>query len=132
MVQESFTTVLRALSPGARARLRQLVGKIPEEINMPAWLLSALRLLGGGAAFGGGLELAERLPFLGGGGDGDGLDGARPLRIDPVTGRVVGVRRRRRRRALTASDRADIAFVAGMISKAAAKDFAVQLAARPR
>jgi len=41
-------------------------------------------------------------------------------------------RRRRRRRALTSSDRADIAFIAGVISKSAAKDFAVQLATRPR
>ncbi len=38
-------------------------------------------------------------------------------------------RRRRRRRALTASDRADIAFIAGVISKAEAGRFAVTLAA---
>jgi len=38
--------------------------------------------------------------------------------------------RRRRRRALTASDRADIAFISGTLGQAAGKAFAVQLAAR--
>lgn len=41
-------------------------------------------------------------------------------------------RRRRRRRALTQSDRNDIAFIAGIISKAAAGTFAVSLATRSR
>lgn len=99
---------------------------------MPAWLLSALRLLGGlsrsgavrtGAAAAGGLALADPrgglLPDIFGLG-GDELDGRFPRR------------RRRRRRALTASDRADIAFIAGIISKSAADRFAVQLATRPR
>jgi len=36
--------------------------------------------------------------------------------------------RRRRKRALTKSDREDIAFIAGMISKAAARDFAMIVA----
>jgi len=36
--------------------------------------------------------------------------------------------RRRRRRALTKSDREDIGFIAGMISKAAARDFAMIVA----
>lgn len=42
------------------------------------------------------------------------------------------VHRRRRRRALTNSDRADIAFIAATVSKAAAGTFAAQLAARTR
>jgi len=44
--------------------------------------------------------------------------------LPPITGR------RRRRRALTRSDREDIGFIAGMISKAAARDFAMIVAAR--
>lgn len=40
--------------------------------------------------------------------------------------------RHRRRRALTNSDRADIAFIAATVSKAAAGTFAAQLAARQR
>lgn len=39
-------------------------------------------------------------------------------------------RRRRRRRALTASDRADIAFIAGILGKPAGKDIAAIIAAR--
>lgn len=38
------------------------------------------------------------------------------------------VARRRRKRALTKSDREDIGFIAGMISKAAARDFAMIVA----
>lgn len=38
--------------------------------------------------------------------------------------------RRRRRRALTASDKADIAFISGTLGKAAGKDFAMIVAAR--
>jgi len=95
---------------------------------MASWLIQAIRVLttlGAGAAIG---------EALNGGGRGSVI----PL-VPDVLERAVGLhpaqpdqKRRRRRRALTASDRADIAFVAGMISKAAAKDFAVQLAARPR
>ncbi len=39
-------------------------------------------------------------------------------------------RRRRRRRALTASDRADIAFLAGILGKPAGKDLAIIIASR--
>jgi len=49
------------------------------------------------------------LPFLGG-------DGSR--------------KRRRRRRALTASDKADIAFISGTLGKPAGRDFAMVVAAR--
>lgn len=39
-------------------------------------------------------------------------------------------KRRRRRRALTASDKADIAFISGTLGKPAGKDFAMIVAAR--
>jgi len=39
-------------------------------------------------------------------------------------------RRRRRRRALTASDRADIAFIAGLLGTTAGKNFALTIATR--
>lgn len=103
---------------------------------MPAWMLAALRLLALAATAGGAAELGARaipgsteLDVLGGGGTFPslGIPG-----LEDIFGGKKDGRRRRRRRALTASDRADIAFIAGMISKAAAKDFAVQLAARPR
>ena len=42
--------------------------------------------------------------------------------LPPISGR------RRRKRALTKSDREDIGFIAGMISKAAARDFAMIIA----
>jgi len=41
-----------------------------------------------------------------------------------------GRRRRRRRRALTASDRADIAFIAGLLGTTAGKNFALTIATR--
>jgi len=76
---------------------------------MPAWLLSALRLLGiAGTGFAGGqLALA-------------GVDG------------VSGGRRTRRRRALTASDKSDISFMAAVLGETAARKFALILASRPR
>jgi len=92
---------------------------------MAAWLLSALTMLRS-LAFGTRLRTAATVatgaialpggidfPFIGGG-DED------------------RVRRRRRRRALTQSDRNDIAFIAATIGKAAAGSFAVQLATRSR
>jgi len=39
-------------------------------------------------------------------------------------------KRRRRRRALTASDKADIAFISGTLGKPAGRDFAMIVAAR--
>jgi len=54
-------------------------------------------------------------PFGGGGGVGPFGDGRR---------------RRRRRRALTASDKADIGFIAGILGKPAGRDFAMIVAAR--
>ena len=39
-------------------------------------------------------------------------------------------RRRRRKRALTASDRADIGFITGLLGKAAGKEFAIVISTR--
>lgn len=86
---------------------------------MPAWIASALSLLFGspiraaltGATVG---TLASGSPGL------PGID----LFPDGAP------RRRRRRRALTASDRADIAFIAGILGKPAGKDLAVIIASR--
>lgn len=75
---------------------------------MAAWIISALALLRGGALAAGagsaietvtGLDIPFVGPLFGGGGNGK-------------------TRRRRRKRALTASDRDDIAFVASFMSKA--------------
>jgi len=46
--------------------------------------------------------------------------------------RFMHRKRRRRRRALTASDKSDIAFIAGILGKAAGGRFAVALGARSR
>ncbi len=87
-----------------------------------AALLALARLVGARVAGGtgrrailgaaGGTTIAGALG-LGGGGDGDG-----------------GRRRRRRKNVLTASDRADIAFIAGSLGKPAGRDFAMIVAAR--
>lgn len=75
---------------------------------MASWLISALRLLGvAGAGFAGG-----QLALAGAGG---GVPG-----------------RRRRRRALTASDKSDISFMAAVLGETAARKFALILASRPR
>lgn len=49
--------------------------------------------------------------------------------IGPIFGGAKP-RRRRRRRALTASDRADIGFIAGLLGPTAGKNFALVIAAR--
>ena len=98
---------------------------------MPAFLVSALALLARagvvarGAAFGGpgraALTGAGIGTLVGGGGLGiPGVD------LFPDGKR----RRRRRRRALTASDRADIAFIAGLLGTTAGKNFALTIATR--
>lgn len=99
---------------------------------MPPWLLMALRLLVGGAAGGVGFSAGEQFlrpddpqflgpqfPVLPGG-------GARA----PRTFTLERVKRRRRRRALTASDRADIAFIAGLLGPAAGSKFAAIIGAK--
>ncbi len=89
---------------------------------MPAWLAAAMRLLVGSPAralatgAGAGSLASPLIPdFLGGGLL--GLDDGKP-------------RRRRRRRALTASDRADIAFIAGMLGAPAGRQFAMLIGSR--
>lgn len=55
---------------------------------------------------------------------GNGGDGRRLIHVGGHPAR------RRRRRALTASDKADIAFISGTLGKPAGKDFAMIVAAR--
>jgi len=86
---------------------------------MPAWLASAWALLRSGrflAGTGAGAASTALVPI-------PGFD------IGGIFGGGGAPRRRRRRRALTAQDRADIAFVSGILGKPAAKDFAVTLIA---
>jgi len=85
---------------------------------MPAWLFSALalaRTLAGRAAgqLPGAIAGVGVAGLLDGGGDGDDKP-----------------KRRRRRRALTASDRADIGFIAGLLGTTAGKNFALIIATR--
>jgi len=100
---------------------------------MAAWMVSALALLRAlflgtplralGTGVGAGSLIGPAIPEsiggpAGGGGFFDfGGGGGRP-------------RRRRRRRALTASDRADIAFIAGLLGPKAGRDFATIVATR--
>lgn len=87
---------------------------------MPAWLAAALALLrsaGIGAALTGGALAVQE--FGGGGFDIPFVGNGKEMK-----------RRRRRRRALTASDRADIAFLAGILGKPAAKELAAIIASR--
>ena len=99
---------------------------------MPAWLLGALALLAP-TAIRGGTALARAARGRGG-----------ALALGGAAGAVAGSvgipgvdlfgdepkRRRRRRRALTASDRADIAFIAGLLGPTAGKNFALTIATR--
>jgi len=104
---------------------------------VPAWIVAALSTIGrflagrGGA----GIAIGTALPVS------DVLGGAAGVVIDPLQsglglaglfGGKEKVARRRRKRALTQSDRNDIAFIAATISKSAAGTFAVQLASRSR
>lgn len=106
---------------------------------MPPWIIAALRLLGTGLAFGAGTEIATRqfeggpIQFASGIGEA-AAQGRASAVVHPLTGHdiVMHRRRRRRRRALTASDKADIAFIAGILGKAAGGRFAVALGARAR
>jgi len=98
---------------------------------MAAWLVTALRLVGLlGAGAGIGQVVAGGGSILPIGPPGGLIPGfPDPLDLfarDPVK------KRRRRRRALTASDRADIGFIVGLLGPAAGKQFAVTLAARGR
>lgn len=104
---------------------------------MPAWVLQALKLLAAGAALQGGAEAVGAL--IPGVGPGTGLaqagqffGGQFPPGGFNFDGVTVQKKRRRRRRALTASDRADIAFIVGLLGPTAGKNFAVTLAGRSR
>lgn len=97
---------------------------------MPAWILSALSLLARGGT--GVRALAVGTPtraLVTGTGVGAALSGVGIPGVDlfPGDGRP---RRRRRRRALTASDRADIGFITGLLGPAAGKSFALTIASR--
>ena len=96
---------------------------------MPAFMVSALALLARAASAGRGLAVGT--PFRAGI-TGLGLGGALSgLGIPGVDLFPDGKkRRRRRRRALTASDRADIAFIAGLLGTTAGKNFALTIATR--
>lgn len=117
--------------------LRDIYSSVREELFMPAWVAAALRVIalafGGGAAF----ELGQRaLPPGRGPEDFDFQNGTTgPFDFLPFVGpegRRIEKKRRRRRRALTASDRADIAFIVGLLGPTAGKNFAVTLAGRSR
>jgi len=96
--------------------------------QLSAWLIAALRMLAAGGIAGVGFEVAQR------GFPPEGLNF--PGQVIDTTGRIIGIdgdggrRRRRRRRALTASDRSDIAFIAGILGPKAGKDIAAIIAAR--
>lgn len=96
---------------------------------MPAWLLAALRMLAAGGLFAGGTELAQQAIT---GGQGAFVDGSpfRAIAGDALSGFPHPHKRRRRRRALTASDKVDIAFIASILGKPAGKDVAAIIAAR--
>jgi len=95
---------------------------------MPAWLLAALALMAplGARAIG---PLARRvgpLALAAGAGGVAGAVGIPGVDLFPDD----KPRRRRRRRALTASDRADIAFITGLLGPTAGKNFALTIATR--
>jgi len=94
---------------------------------MAAWLIAALQMLRG-------LAIGTPTRALISGGTAGAVSAGQGF-FDFLPGIGNGddrVRRRRRRRALTQSDRNDIAFIAATIGKAAAGSFAVQLATRSR
>ena len=101
---------------------------------MPAWLISALASLRGLGAAGGLVTRATGRALVGTRGRAAVTAGGAGLALPGFLGGGddAFVRRRRRRRALTQGDRNDIAFIAAIISKAAAGSFAVQLATRSR
>lgn len=89
---------------------------------MPTWLISALALLRSSLV---GTPLRAGLTGLAGGGllPDIGIPGIELFEEEKK-------KRRRRRRALTASDRADIAFITGLLGPSAGKNFALTIATR--
>ena len=97
---------------------------------MPPFMLSALALIARGTATirSAALGTPARAALTGAGVGslrGGGIPG-----IDLFPDGGGRRRRRRRRRALTASDRADIAFIAGLLGTTAGKNFALTIATR--
>ena len=90
---------------------------------MPAWIASALSLLFGTPA-------RATLTGIAGGVAGQQIFGGGGERLGDILGGDGRPRRRRRRRSLTASDRADIAFIAGMLGQPAGRQFAMLIGAR--
>ena len=93
---------------------------------MTAWLESAMRMLAAAGLLEAGSAFFGQ-SAIGQGGSGFSLPSFGDFNI--VNG-LEKKRRRRRRRALTASDKADIAFIAGILGKPAGKDIAAIIAAR--
>jgi len=95
---------------------------------MAAWLIAALSLISAFAA----KPLVRRFgpaALAGVAGVAAGNIGIPGVDLFPGAGEDV-TKRRRRRRALTASDRADIAFIESILGKAAGKSFAMIIATR--
>ena len=91
------------------------------------WLTSAMALLAG--LVGRAAPLARRAaPAIGGAAVGVGLGNLGIPGVDLFPDDKP--KRRRRRRALTASDRADIAFIESILGKPAGKSFAMIIATR--
>jgi len=97
---------------------------------MPPFMLSALALIARGTAVIRTAALGTPARALGTGVGVGGLAAGGIPGIDLFPGGGAGRRRRRRRRALTASDRADIAFIAGLLGTTAGKNFALTIATR--
>jgi len=93
---------------------------------MPPFMLSALALIARGTT----LIRSQALGIAGGAAAQDVLTGGGIPFVDIFPGGGGRRRRRRRRRALTASDRADIAFIAGLLGTTAGKNFALTIATR--
>ena len=92
---------------------------------MPTFITTALQLLRSSLF---GTPGRAALTGLSVGALGGGLD---LLPGDPLSGLFGGrKRRKRRRRALTASDRADIGFITAMLGKTAGKEFAIVISTR--
>lgn len=126
MPHEEVQEFLKAFAKDAQAPFTLATAGVGGA-QLSAWLQSALRMLAAGLVGGVGFEAAQRaFPPEGLQFPGNIIDA--PSRILGIDGQVK--RRRRRRRALTASDRADIAFIAGILGKPAGKDIAAIIAAR--
>jgi len=95
---------------------------------MPLWIVSALALMAPFVVRAGSLvRRGGPLAAAGGAGVLAGNLGVPGVDLFPDG---APQRRRRRRRALTASDRADIAFIESILGKSAGKSFAMIIATR--